>query len=244
MTTVAASLLVLGAFWQTSAHKKYDDIRTAPYHPSIHNLGNVGLLGRVHAELAWVSTALIDEHAYSGRNMRRELAEQLSGRYPRGTTLLEVGCGVGTLTKELEDGGHFAITAIDTSPDMVRVARRHVVCPVACMNGVDVSAPVDLAVVSMVAHELPERAHRDLLRALLRTAKEVCFVDIDLSYTPSRLMLTGEPYIEEYLATWDRTLRDEAQGRHVKEWSLIPGHVTVWIVSERAKRDQAFSTDT
>lgn len=40
-----------------------------PYDPRIHNFGNVGLGGKIHASLARPITKLIDNAAYSGEDI-------------------------------------------------------------------------------------------------------------------------------------------------------------------------------
>ena len=56
---------------------KYD-IHTAPFHPRIHNFGNTGFFGAVHAASAPLATKIIDLLAYDGRNMRRSSPSSLS----------------------------------------------------------------------------------------------------------------------------------------------------------------------
>lgn len=210
----------------------YNDVRTAPFHPAIHNLGNVGIGGRVHAQVAQAATRLIDARAYGGVHMRRELATTMAARYPRGTSLLEVGCGVGTLTSELERTGTFSITAADTSREMLAVARKRLrASTLAHANGVDCTAPVDVSAICMVMHELPAAAHTALLRVLCAcTRKDVWIVDIAPTYTPSPAMLSGEPYLTDYLAHFETALARESD-RRVDTWALVPGHVTVWTLT-------------
>ena len=229
-----ATLVAVGSLLGPPPVGRYTDIRSAPFHPSIHNMGNVGILGRLHARFARVATRVIDDRAYGGRDMRAEMAEHLRARHPNGTSVLDVGCGTGTLTEALERTGHFEVTAIDSSEEMVRVARAHVASPVHCINGVDATREVKVAIVSMVMHELPALAHRQLLAALFRIAGEVWIVDIDLAYSPSSTFLSGEPYALDFLAGWNATMHDEAHraGRQLEVLRVIPEHVTAWIMSD------------
>ena len=209
----------------------YDSARSAPYHPAIHNLGNVGATGRMHAQVAQLATWAIDQVAYRGLNMRRALAEEMAARYENGTSVVEIGCGVGVLTVELEQTGVLdVVAALDTSEPMLEVARRTVRGPLRLMNGLDFGQPVDVAVVCMVMHEMPEVAHRELLRTLCSVATDVWIVDIDPAYTPSGMMLSGEPYVPEYLTTIERSIRHESEGRDVEVFALVPGHVKVWVL--------------
>ncbi len=84
-----------------------------PYDPRIHNFGNIGLRGAIHAELAPIFTKLIDVKAYSGRNVRQELIDKLN---PINNKILDLCCGVGISTSEY---------GIDTSPQMINKADNH-----------------------------------------------------------------------------------------------------------------------
>jgi SAM-dependent methyltransferase len=219
----------------------YTCVRTAPFHPAIHNLGNVGPLGSVHASGARFATWLIDQAAYRGRNMRREVAQGLAATLPSGARVLEVGCGVGTLTRELVRVD-LAVVGVDTSEEMLRVARRRVpAAELLCENGADVhTRRADVAICSMVFHELPRRAHVDVLEAMIAATDlahgDVWLVDIDPAYEPSVQMLAGEPYVPEYLATINATLTRTAQ-QHSLECSsvaIVHGHVRGWVLSRRA----------
>ena len=54
-----------------------------PYDPRIHNFGNIGLGGAIHAEFAPIFTKLIDFKAYSKRDIRKEITEKLSLDEPK-----------------------------------------------------------------------------------------------------------------------------------------------------------------
>jgi SAM-dependent methyltransferase len=194
-------------------------------------LGNVGFSGQAHARGAWFATWLIDQVAYGGINLREEFAQRLAQRYENGTKLLEIGCGVGTLTYELEKTDNFDIVAVDTSQEMIEIAQRCIQSPLLCLNGVDVNETVDVSVVCMVMHELPPCAHRELLRHVLNiTALDVWVVDIDPDYQPSLTMLSGEPYVPKYLETIEAMFHEVANETEivVDTFSLIPGHVRAW----------------
>lgn len=215
---------------------KYNTVHSAPFHPSIHNLGNVGNLGAFHAKGAAFATRVIDLAAYGGRNMRRELAEYMANRYKNGTSVLEVGCGVGTLTLELERTCAFNITAVDTSQDMLDVAKTRVDSRLVCANGVDVNGTFDMSIICMTMHEMTPVAHEQMIAAMsVFTAGDVWIVDIEPSYEPSRIMLTGEPYILGYKATiCDSIARTSCcMGRSVSSFSLVDGHVRAWVLTRK-----------
>lgn len=49
------------------------------YNPSIHNLGNTGMLGNLHAAATPLFTKLIDKKAYSGVDIRKQIYEEMHG---------------------------------------------------------------------------------------------------------------------------------------------------------------------
>jgi 2-polyprenyl-3-methyl-5-hydroxy-6-metoxy-1,4-benzoquinol methylase len=233
-------LLGLSLTFLVPSYKDHNCIRTAPYHPAIHNFGNHGLLGRIHATCAQFATELIDRKAYDGRVMRRELAELLSSRRSEAhdVRLVEVGCGVGTLTEHLVRVPGFSVHAVDTSREMLRVARTRVSnATFELLNGADVgSLQVDVSVASMVMHELPKNAHEELLRSMAECVRgssgEVWIVDIDPGYQPSWMMLSGEPYVTAYLEEFDDTVHrvSDALGWACTSFPLIEGRVRGWVL--------------
>ena len=48
-----------------------------PYDPRIHNFGNIGIGGKIHAMLARPVTRLIDHVAYDGINVRDKIVNNL-----------------------------------------------------------------------------------------------------------------------------------------------------------------------
>jgi len=79
----------------------------------IHSLGNTGLLGRFHALLAPVATHFIDSASYGGRNVRKEVHQQLG--LAQGT-VLDLCCGVGISTAP-------GAVGVDASEEMIDMAR-------------------------------------------------------------------------------------------------------------------------
>jgi len=222
---------------------KYMCSRSAPYHPCIHNFGNVGFPGRIHAHGAELFTRMIDQFAYNGMNMRFEVAQMIASRHPLDSNILEIGCGVGTLTKELEKCGLENIVALDTSQEMLDVAMTNTNnVTYRKENGVD-SHTLDfnpkVAIVCMVMHEMPENAHRELLVSLSRATQadsgEIWIVDIHPSYEPSWSMLTGEPYILTYLANIDRIVEETAVELNMSSATIdiIAGRVRGWVMTHR-----------
>lgn len=222
--------------------REYPCVRTAPYHPRIHNMGNVGVGGWIHAKMARYATKIIDDRAYGGRNMRHEFAQLLKCQQVP-PDLIEVGCGVGTLTQELSRMGYFErLRAFDTSEIMISEARafarkndmKEVEFDV--RNACDVGTLcAGVAVSSFMMHELPTEAHVDVVRSLLECTRQpggqVWIMDIDTTYVPSPAMLSGEPYVEAYIdqidGTMSRLARDD-EGVALSNFLLFRGHVRVW----------------
>lgn len=210
----------------------------------------MGNNNKMHAKLAPGVTDLIDSVVYDGRCVRREVARAISQVASRmepdvlhhtariWTPLLEVGCGTGTLTRELDMQSRFAITAVDTSPAMLDVARKRVQggADFRLMNGADCSAfDVTFAVCAFCMHEMPTAGHLDVAEAMCHATSrggEVWIVDIDPSYRPSPLMLMGEPYLPNYLRSIEHTLSVCARwsGRRLDSFEILSGHVRGWVL--------------
>ena len=227
--------------FDTPSTRGHSSIHTAPFHPNIHVLGNTGIGGIVHARTARSATHLIDKCAYGGRNMRREAAARLASVYDgKQSSILEIGCGVGTLTQELVRAGFCDITAVDTSLEMLSVAKQTVPgVKYEQINGADVSKSVDVAIACMVCHELPKNANQQLVDAMCERVRErngnVWIFDIHTLFTPSHTMLSGEPYLPDYLETFDDVMRRKGSSDMFvyNTFPIIPKHVQAWVLTHR-----------
>ena len=80
-------------------------------------------------------------------------------------------------------------------------------------------------------HEMPMGARRRVIRNALRLAKsKVMVVDIHPSFAPNAMMLSGEPFVLDYLANIEDDV--DASYDH-KEWELtrvdvVEDHVRMW----------------
>ncbi|MAR05819.1 MAG: hypothetical protein CL862_01770 [Cyanobium sp. NAT70] len=227
-----------------SGQNSYDSLRTAGFHPRVHTFSNVGLGGALHARIAGLATRIIDAAAYEGVNMRALLSQQVVERSGEGSRVLEIGCGVGTLSQELAGAGLDVVGAVDSSRWMIERARARVPgVPFSVVNAADAgqvfSDPgVDVAIACMLAHELPRGAHYELLGNMLEATREragsVWIVDIDPSYSPSAAMRSGEPFIDEYLATFEETAVDVAGDElELEIFSVIPSRVRAYVLTRR-----------
>ena len=84
-----------------------------PFNPNIHNLGNIGWKGKLHAKLANWFIEQTDKNLYKYRIRERVLNIQ---DYRK--SILDIGCGVGYSTQYNPKS-----LGIDTSPEMISQAK-------------------------------------------------------------------------------------------------------------------------
>ena len=71
--------------------------------PDIHTLGNTGVGGSLHANVAPLATKIIDTHAYKGKDVRSMVSKDLRFMIKQpGVRIVDLCCGVGISTKALE----------------------------------------------------------------------------------------------------------------------------------------------
>ena len=219
--------------------------RNAPFHPSIHSIGNVGVQGRVHARVAPLATWVIDHAAYEGRNVRKEIAISIASEWnhTRRACVLDVACGVGTLTQELASESAFSrVVGLDTSPQMVQEAGWRVPsAEFVVANAIDVhrlALNPDIITAAFVMHEMPRSAHRRMIRSLCTASRgSVWLIDICPTYRPRPSMLMGEPFVLAYLDTIDDTIDEEVQrcNRTVTRRQWVEGHVMTWVLTPTSR---------
>jgi hypothetical protein len=77
-------------------------------------------------------------------------------------------------------------------------------------------------------HEMPNYAHHKIIKNAKKITKhDIIIMDIDPSYSPSKLMLSGEPYLLNYKNTIHKILTQH-QFSYIE---YIPKHVGLWIYS-------------
>ena len=184
------------------------------YNACIHNMGNIGPMGVIHAVLAPTFTKIIDKKAYNGRNVREEIYSDIDSN-----SVVDLCCGVGYSTKPGTIG-------IDTSTEMLKFAnfynpgRQYLFGNAEDYGKED---QFDVVTCMFAFHEMPNHGHRKIIENALRISKKkVIIVDISTNYKPSRLMLAGEPYILNYLDTIDGLLSE------FNKTVMIENHVDVW----------------
>ena len=185
--------------------------------PRIHSIGNHGPLGKIHADVAPIFTRIIDNVAYNGRDIRKEIINS----YNTNETVLDLCCGVGLSTPNNGIG-------IDTSYEMISKARQLFPQKEFNIANAETYYPlneIDITSTFFALHEMPRFARKNIIkRAMEYTKKEVLFVDISTDYKPSPYMLMGEPYLLEYLENIDDDLRD------FEKISIVDGHVSMWLL--------------
>lgn len=218
----------------------YSYMNLVPYwnNKNIHNLGNTGALGNLHAMTAPLMTRFIDRTVYGGRNVREEVYNSLDG------SVLDMCCGTGFSTKPGSVG-------IDTSLEMLRFSKLfNPGSDYRYGNAETFGSNEEFDTVSIMFsfHEMPMDAHRNIIRNAIRVArKKVVLVDISRDYKPTTAMLSGEPYLLNYLDTFQSTIdniiwkeeTDEAFPIfHLLRWNkttLVDKHVDMWEYNKPSK---------
>ena len=199
-----------------------------PFDTRIHNLGNTGIRGAIHAEFAPVFTKLIDLKAYNGRDIRKEITQKLLNENKHKNeyySVLDLCCGVGLSTAEF---------GIDTSPQMINKAKRlfpnkkFMVANAECFgNSNESNESYNFNVVTSMFsfHEMPMTAHEKIIENSMKLAKkEILIIDLSPEYSSSELMRNGEPYLLDYQKTIEKTMDKYS----FKRTDYIPNHVTIW----------------
>jgi ubiquinone/menaquinone biosynthesis C-methylase UbiE len=184
------------------------------YNPNIHNFGNIGFGGKIHAELAPLFTKLIDKTAYDGRDVRSEILKTYKNK-----KIIDLCCGSGLSTLENNLG-------IDTSNEMLNIARRYNKksnFKYGNAENFGNNKEFDIVTCFFSFHEMPNYAHLNIINNCKRIAKEeIIIVDISTNYKPSSIMLSGEPYLLNYLNTIDNILSE------FNKTIYIENHVNIW----------------
>jgi hypothetical protein len=82
-------------------------------------------------------------------------------------------------------------------------------------------------------HEAPYIGRQRILsevRRLLHSGGTLALIDIASDYIPSKNMLAGEPYVQEYQKNIHHQLNSLTGFSKVVYKTIIPGHVGMWIL--------------
>lgn len=193
---------------------------TTPYYynPNIHNFGNIGLGGKIHANLSPFATKMIDIIRYDNKDIRKELMTEY-----KDNTILDLCCGTGFSTYDNAIG-------IDTSNEMLNIAKKlktnkNKKFYYGNAENYIPDCNIDIVSCMFAFHEMPLFAQFNVIDNAFKIAnKEIVIVDISPDYKPSQIMLSGEPYLNNYLNNIKNILYDY----EFKETILIPNHVHIW----------------
>jgi len=207
------------------------------YDPRIHNFGNIGLGGQIHSMLAPYATKVIDNKCYNSVNIRQYILSKYTQdfykNYERLPKIIDLCCGTGTSTATNQLG-------IDTSDKMISKAkinnqqslktRTHTQFIIGNAENYGKSQEFDTATLMFAFHEMPNYAHHKIIKNAKKITKhDIIIVDISPNYSPSNLMLIGEPYLLNYKATIHELLTQHK----FKYLEYIPNHVGLWVYSHK-----------
>ena len=202
------------------------------YDSRIHNFGNIGLGGRIHALLAPHATKMIDDKCYNSINIRHKILsnynQEFYKKYEKLPKLIDLCCGTGTSTCINQLG-------IDTSEAMLSKAKnikQSLKTNTQFLKGnaenYGQQDEFDTATLMFAFHEMPNYAHHKIIKNAKKiTTHAIIIVDIDPSYRPSKLMLSGEPYLLNY----KNTIHNLLTQHQFSYLEYIPNHVGLWYYS-------------
>jgi ubiquinone/menaquinone biosynthesis C-methylase UbiE len=201
----------------------------------------VGLGGQLHSLLAPYATTMIDTKCYNSVNIRQVILSKYNQdfykNYEKLPKVIDLCCGTGTSTATNQLG-------IDTSEHMISKAilnqakknqlslKTHIHTHTQFIKGnaenYGQQDEFDTATIMFAFHEMPNYAHHKIIKNAKKITKhDIIIMDIDPSYSPSKLMLSGEPYLLNYKNTIHKLLTQH-QFSYIE---YIPKHVGLWIYS-------------
>jgi ubiquinone/menaquinone biosynthesis C-methylase UbiE len=200
------------------------------YNSRIHNFGNIGLGGHLHSLLAPYATTMIDNKCYNSVNIRQLILSKYNQdfykKHEKLPKLIDLCCGTGTSTATNQLG-------IDTSESMITQAKKihnnkqAIKTQFIIANAENYGQPqeFDTATLMFAFHEMPNYAHHKIIKNAKKITKhDIIIVDISPNYSPSKLMLSGEPYLLNYKAT----IRNILEKHQFTYLEYIPNHVGLW----------------
>jgi SAM-dependent methyltransferase len=225
------------------------------YDSRIHNFGNVGLGGQIHSLLAPYATTMIDNKCYNSVNIRQVILSKYNQDFYKNheklPKVIDLCCGTGTSTATNQLG-------IDTSEQMISKAKlskaklskaklskaklnnqqslkTHTKFIIGNAENYGQEDEFDTATLMFAFHEMPNYAHHKIIKNAKKITKhDIIIVDINPNYSPSKLMLSGEPYLLNYKATIHKLL-EKHQFSYLE---YIPNHVGLWYFSHNQEQNQ------
>ena len=205
------------------------------YDPRIHNFGNIGLGGQIHSMLAPYATKVIDNKCYNSINIRQYILSKYTQdfykKYEKLPKIIDLCCGTGTSTATNQLG-------IDSSLPMITQAKKihnnkqaiKTQFIIGNAENYGQEDEFDTATLMFAFHEMPNYAHHKIIKNAKKITKhDIIIMDISPNYSPSKLMLIGEPYLLNYKATIHELLTQH-QFTYLE---YIPNHVGLWVYSHK-----------
>jgi trans-aconitate methyltransferase len=141
--------------------------------------------------------------------------------YGQDKTILDVGCGTGFSTSAT-----MGSKGLDVSKEMLSIANTIFPNKEFEYGHIEHWVPdkqYDIVTMMFLFHEVPQEHRINIIEKVKDIAREkIIVVDISPNYNPSELMLTGEPYIKDYL----KNIHDDLSS--FKEETIINNHVNSW----------------
>lgn len=185
------------------------------YDNRIHNTGNIGLGGKFHANTAAYFTNIIDKLSYNGTDVRyRSLYNSKKVMKGDVENILDMGCGVGISTRALKcvyPGSD--IIGLDCSYSMLKnCPNLEVKFEKGFIHKTDYDDDSFDFINSMfIFHEIPSYGRVEVLNEIsrvLRPGGYLNILDIRLDYRANKWMLSGEPYLLDYLDNFESEIND------------------------------------
>ena len=208
------------------------------YDSRIHNFGNVGLGGRLHSLIAPYATTMIDNKCYNSVNIRQVILSKYNQdfykKHEKLPKIIDLCCGTGTSTAPNQlgiDTSEAMISAATSSKALTSAAKKtHAQFIIGNAENYGHEDEFDTSTIMFAFHEMPNYAHHKIIKNAKKISKhDIIIVDISPNYRPSKLMLSGEPYLLNYKATIHELLTQH-QFTYLE---YIPNHVGLWVYSHK-----------
>jgi ubiquinone/menaquinone biosynthesis C-methylase UbiE len=199
------------------------------YDHRIHNFGNIGLGGKIHSIVAPYATKIIDNTCYNSIDIRQEILTKYNNKFyeknNKFPSIIDLCCGTGMSTYKNQLG-------IDTSKEMIERARiiqtskkPNTIFTIGNAENYGKPKQFNTATIMFAFHEMPNYAHNKIIKNAKRiTTDDILIIDISPNYKPSKIMLTGEPYLLNYKST----ISDILKNHNFSYIEYIPNHVGFW----------------
>tara|TARA_B100000035_G_scaffold276217_1_gene253730 strand:- start:11744 stop:12439 length:696 start_codon:yes stop_codon:yes gene_type:complete len=186
------------------------------YDNRIHNFGNIGLGGKFHAFMAPHTSKIIDKISYDNVNIRfKSIYNCLPYTDNKNIRILDFGCGVGISSSSIQYAFPKAkITGIDCSVSMLNNCPKYkdIEFKKELVHRTSYNdESIDLINCMFLFHEAPSHGRKEIFEEINRILKPgglLNIMDIRLSYDPNRFMLSGEPFLLDYLDNFRDELSD------------------------------------